>query len=89
MLWQVRRQRRGYRLSSRWRLLIDLLRRAWLLRRSAVEWDAAAPLSRRAAFGIGILHGTAARPGANGGVGLSWRRARGLPAAPLLAWVLG
>jgi hypothetical protein len=60
VLVQVWRQRGAYRFSSRWRLLIDLLRRTWLRRRGAVEWDAAAPLSRRTAFGIGVLHGTGA-----------------------------
>jgi high-affinity nickel permease len=60
VLAQLWRRRAAYRFTSRWRLLIDLLRRAWLRRRGAVEWDAAAPLSRRTAFGIGVLHGTGA-----------------------------
>jgi Cytochrome C biogenesis protein transmembrane region len=60
VLAQVWRQRADYRFTSRWRLLIDLLRRAWLRRRGEVEWDAADPLSRRTAFGIGVLHGTGA-----------------------------
>jgi hypothetical protein len=61
VLWQVARQGRDYRFSSRWRLLLDLLRRVWLRRRGAVEWDrAGAGVSRRAAFGIGVLHGTGA-----------------------------
>ena len=62
VLVQVARQGRDYRFTSRWRLLLDLLRRAWLRRRGAVAWDAASagPLSRRAAFGIGVLHGTGA-----------------------------
>lgn len=60
VLGQVWQQRSAYRYTSRWRLLIDLLKRAWLCRRGAVQWDAAAQLSRRTAFGIGVLHGTGA-----------------------------
>jgi hypothetical protein len=60
VLWQVWRQKAAYRFTSRWRLLLDLLRRVWLRRRGRVAWDAAAPLSKRTAFGIGVLHGTGA-----------------------------
>jgi hypothetical protein len=61
VLWQMARQGRNYRFASRWRLLLDLLRRAWLRRRGAVEWDRPGEaVSRRAAFGIGVLHGTGA-----------------------------
>ncbi len=91
VLQQVWRQRTSYQYSSRWRLMIDLARRAWLRRRGAVEWDAALPLSKRTAFGIGVLHGTgaetptqvvlfasAAAAGSSGGGGMV-----------LLAFVLG
>ncbi|GAC1438570.1 MAG: DNA repair protein [Chloroflexota bacterium] len=60
VLWQVWRQRGAYRYASRWRLLIDLVGRAWRRRRGAVQQEVAAALSQRAAFGIGILHGTGA-----------------------------
>jgi high-affinity nickel-transport protein len=61
ILWQVARQGRDYRFTSRWRLVLDLLRRAWLRRRGAVEWDRPGEgISTRAAFGIGVLHGTGA-----------------------------
>jgi high-affinity nickel-transport protein len=60
VLAQVWRRRGEYRFSSRWRVLIDLLRRAWRLRQGDAGSDAPAPLSRRTAFGIGILHGTGA-----------------------------
>jgi high-affinity nickel-transport protein len=60
VLWQVWRQRTAYRYTSRWRLLLDLVKRAWLRRRGTVQWDTAVPLSRRTAFGIGVMHGTGA-----------------------------
>jgi high-affinity nickel permease len=61
VLVQVARQGRNYRFTSRWRLLIDLLRRVWLRRRGAVEWDRPGEiLSTRVAFAIGVLHGTGA-----------------------------
>jgi high-affinity nickel permease len=60
VLVQVWRQRGAYRYVSRWRLLIDLVARVWLRRRSGVEWDATRPLSKRTAFSIGVLHGTGA-----------------------------
>jgi len=61
VLAQVVRQGRNYRFTSRWRLVLDLLRRVWLRRRGVVEWDSAgAAVSRRAAFAIGVLHGTGA-----------------------------
>jgi high-affinity nickel permease len=60
VLSQVWRQRGSYRYVSRWRLLIDLVRRAWLRRRSEVDWDATRPLSHRTAFSVGVLHGTGA-----------------------------
>ncbi len=61
VLVQVARQRRDYQFASRWRLLLDLLRRVWLRRGGAVEWDHPnGAISRRTAFGIGVLHGTGA-----------------------------
>jgi high-affinity nickel-transport protein len=61
VLVQVAKQRRNYQFTSRWRLLLDVLRRVWLRRRGAVEWDRPrGGVSRRAAFGIGVLHGTGA-----------------------------
>ena len=61
VLVQVARQGRRYRLTSRWRLLLDLLRRVWLRQRGAVEWDRPGDgISTRAAFAIGVLHGTGA-----------------------------
>ncbi len=61
VLVQVARQGRKYRFTSRWRLLLDLLRRVWLRRRGAVEWDRPGDgISTRAAFAIGVLHGTGA-----------------------------
>jgi hypothetical protein len=61
VLAQVARQGRDYRFTSRWRLLLDLLRRVWLRRRGEAAWDRPGdPISARAAFGIGVLHGTGA-----------------------------
>jgi high-affinity nickel-transport protein len=61
VLVQVARQRCNYRFTSRWRLLLDLLRRVWLRRRGAVNWDRPGDgISTRAAFAIGVLHGTGA-----------------------------
>jgi high-affinity nickel-transport protein len=61
VLVQVARQGRSYRFSSRWRLLLDLLRRVWLRRRGAFDWDrSGGAVSPRAAFAIGVLHGTGA-----------------------------
>ncbi len=61
VLLQVARERGAYRFTSRWRLVIDLVRRVWLRRRGAVDWDRpASGVSRRAAFAIGVLHGTGA-----------------------------
>jgi high-affinity nickel-transport protein len=60
VLEQVWRQRTAYQYVSRWRLLIDLIRRVWLRRRGIVEWDTTLPLSKRTAFGVGVLHGTGA-----------------------------
>jgi len=60
VLQQVWRQRVAYHYTSRWRLLIDLIKRAWLRRRGAMAGETAAALSRQAAFGIGVLHGTGA-----------------------------
>lgn len=91
ILWQVWHQGTAYRFTGRWRLLIGLLRRVWLRRRGEVDWDSPVPLSKRTAFGIGVLHGTgaetptqvvlfasAAAAGSSGGAGLV-----------LLAFVLG
>jgi high-affinity nickel-transport protein len=61
VLVQVARLGRSYRFTSRWRLLLDLLRRVWLRRRGEVAWDRPADgVSSRAAFAIGVLHGTGA-----------------------------
>jgi hypothetical protein len=61
VLVQVGRQGRNYRFTSRWRLLLDLGRRVWLRRRGKVAWDRPGDaISPRAAFGIGVLHGTGA-----------------------------
>lgn len=61
VLWQVWRERSRYRYTSRWLLLIDLIRRAWFRRRGTGEWDkVTANLSNRTAFSIGVLHGTGA-----------------------------
>jgi high-affinity nickel-transport protein len=61
VLVQVGRQGRHYRFTSRWRLLLDLGRRVWLRRRGKVEWDRpGGAISPRAAFGMGVLHGTGA-----------------------------
>lgn len=61
VLVQVARQGRKYRFISRWRLLLDLLRRVWLRKRGGVEWDRPGDgVSTRAAFAIGVLHGTGA-----------------------------
>ncbi len=61
VLWQVWRDRSQYRYASRWLLLIDLVRRAWFRRRGREDWDkVTVNLSSRAAFSIGVLHGTGA-----------------------------
>lgn len=61
VLAQIARQGGAYRLTSRWRLLIDLLRSAWLRRRGPARSDTPpAEVSARFAFGIGVLHGTGA-----------------------------
>jgi hypothetical protein len=61
VLVQVGRQGRNYRFTSRWRLLLDLGRRVWLRRRGQEAWDRPGDaISPRAAFGIGVLHGTGA-----------------------------
>jgi high-affinity nickel-transport protein len=61
VLAQIARSGRGYRFTSRWRLLLDLLKRVWLRRRGAAEWDeTGGVVSRPGAFAIGVLHGTGA-----------------------------
>ena len=61
VLRQIWAQRRSYQYSSRWILLIDLVRRAWFRKKGTEAWDKATTnLSRRAAFSIGVLHGTGA-----------------------------
>ena len=60
VLVQVARLRRDYRFTSRWRLLIEVARRAWQRRRGAVGAALDDGISHRAAFGIGVLHGTGA-----------------------------
>jgi high-affinity nickel-transport protein len=61
VLVQIARSGRDYRFTSRWRLLLDLLKRVWLRRRGQAAWDQTdGVVSRPAAFAIGVLHGTGA-----------------------------
>jgi high-affinity nickel-transport protein len=61
VLVQVAQQGRAYQFQSRWRVLLDVISRAWLRRQGRSDWSAGTTvISRRGAFGIGILHGTGA-----------------------------
>ncbi len=61
VLVQVGRRGHTYRFTSRWRLLLDLLRRVWLRRGGKIVWDRPGDgISTRIAFAVGVLHGTGA-----------------------------
>ena len=62
VLWQLGRDRGDYRFTGRWRLLIVVVRRAWARARRRGSGPAGPldDLGPRAAFAIGVLHGTGA-----------------------------
>ncbi len=61
VLGQVVREGRAYRLTSRWRLVLDLVRQARARKSGRPERNRSVDaLSGRLAFGIGVLHGTGA-----------------------------
>jgi len=62
VLWQLGRDRSDYRFVGRWRLLIAMVRRAWARARRRGSGPAAPldDLGPRAAFAVGVLHGTGA-----------------------------
>jgi high-affinity nickel-transport protein len=62
VLWQLGRDRGDYRYVGRWRMLIAVVRRAWARarRRGAGPVSPLDDLSPRAAFAVGVLHGTGA-----------------------------
>lgn len=62
VLWQLGRDRGDYRFTGRWRLLVATVRRAHARarRRGAGPAGALDDLGPRAAFFVGILHGTGA-----------------------------
>jgi hypothetical protein len=62
VLWQLGRDRSDYRFVGRWRMLIAVVRRAWARarRRGAGPDGPLDDLGPRAAFAIGVLHGTGA-----------------------------
>jgi high-affinity nickel-transport protein len=62
VLWQLGRDRADYRYVGRWRMLIGVVRRAWARahRRGAGPAGPLDDLSPRAAFAVGVLHGTGA-----------------------------
>ena len=62
VLWQLGRDRSRYRYAGRWRLLVAGVRRAWARarRRGAGPAGPLDDLGPRAAFAIGVLHGTGA-----------------------------
>lgn len=62
VLWQLGRDRSDYRFTGRWRLLIAVVRRAWARarRRGAGPVAPLDDLGPRAAFAVGVLHGTGA-----------------------------
>ena len=62
VLWQLGRDRGRYRYAGRWRLLVAGVRRAWARarRRGAGPAGPRDDLGPRAAFAIGVLHGTGA-----------------------------
>jgi high-affinity nickel-transport protein len=62
VLWQLGRDRSDYRFTGRWRLLIAVVRRAWARARRRGTGPAGPldDLGPRAAFAVGVLHGTGA-----------------------------
>lgn len=62
VLWQLGRDRSGYRYSGRVRLLVGAVRRAWARarRRGAGPAEPLQDLNGRSAFAVGVLHGTGA-----------------------------
>jgi len=62
VLWQLGRTRDEYRFVGRWRLLIVIVRRAWARarRRGTAPASPLEDLSAKAAFCVGVLHGTGA-----------------------------
>jgi hypothetical protein len=62
VLWQLGRDRSDYRFVGRWRMLIVVVRRAWARARRRGAGPAAPldDLGPRAAFAVGVLHGTGA-----------------------------
>lgn len=62
VLWQLGRDRSDYRFVGRWRLLIAMVRRAWARARRRGSGPASPldDLGPRAAFAVGVLHGTGA-----------------------------
>jgi hypothetical protein len=62
VLWQLGRDRSDYRFVGRWRMLIAVVRRAWARarRRGAGPAGPLDDLGPRAAFAVGVLHGTGA-----------------------------
>jgi hypothetical protein len=62
VLWQLGRDRSDYRFVGRWRLLIAMVRRAWARARHRGSGPTGPldDLGPRAAFAVGVLHGTGA-----------------------------
>jgi high-affinity nickel-transport protein len=62
VLWQLGRDRSDYRFVGRWRMLIVVVRRAWARarRRGAGPVAPLDDVGPRAAFAVGVLHGTGA-----------------------------
>lgn len=62
VLWQLGRDRGGYRYSGRIRLLVGVVRRAWARGRRRGRGPAGPldDLSSRSAFAVGVLHGSGA-----------------------------
>ena len=62
VLWQLGRDGSDYRFVGRWRLLIAMVRRAWARARRRGSGPAGPldDLGPRAAFAVGVLHGTGA-----------------------------
>lgn len=62
VLWQLGRDRSDYRFVGRWRMLIAVVRRAWARARRRGSGPAGPldDLGPRAAFAVGVLHGTGA-----------------------------
>ncbi len=62
VLWQLGRDRSDYQYAGRVRLVIGIVRRAWFRarRRGLGPAQPLDDLTRRTAFGVGVLHGTGA-----------------------------